>query len=99
MWLKIGEGWGLVGMADSQGRELFVNVSKIILYNAVTISAYISYKHIQVRKPTCIFLICSDDVFFKSPSSCLSEIFSLLSLIKSYHIYNKREGHKYRTSH
>ena len=38
MWLKIGEGWGLVGVADSQGGELFVDVSKIILYNVMTIT-------------------------------------------------------------
>ena len=37
MWLKIGEGRDLVGMADSQGGELFVDVSKIILHNAITI--------------------------------------------------------------
>jgi hypothetical protein len=37
MWLKIGKGWGLVGVADSQGRELFVDISKIILHNVISI--------------------------------------------------------------
>ena len=32
MWLDIGEGWSLVDVADSQRRELLMNISKIILH-------------------------------------------------------------------